>query len=165
MAKVGAKYKCPIIAMHNQADTVYGDKCDYAADLQIQGSMTGDMLAYFRRSESIALAAGCGRDQLIFDIGFGFGKNPQQNLAALAALPAFKILGRPLLLGSSRKSTLGLILDKPPTERLLGTVATNVAGVLSGAQIIRVHDVAELTEAIKVTDCIRQPEFVRQYQK
>jgi len=165
MAAVAAEYGCPVIAMHNQENTVYGDKLAYASNLQISGSMIGDMLAYFRRSEELALAAGCGREQLIWDIGFGFGKTPEQNMEALLRQAAFKVLGRPLLLGTSRKSTLGLILDKPPQERLMGTVATNVAGIMSGAQIIRVHDVEEVYEAAKIADCIHWPELVPEFIK
>jgi dihydropteroate synthase len=113
-----------------------------------------DQLDFFRRSIDIALAAGIGEADVVIDPGIGFGKTFAQNLATLARLDELAVLGRPILLGTSRKRMIGAILDLPPEERLFGTLATNVAGILAGAAIVRVHDVRPHVEAARVTDAI-----------
>jgi dihydropteroate synthase len=101
------------------------------------------------------MAAGVPRQNLIVDPGFGFGKTPEQNLAAMRELPALRRLGQPVLLGTSRKSTLGRVLGGVPTEeRLEGTLATTAIGIASGVDIVRVHDVRANVRAALVADAI-----------
>ena len=154
MAEIAAEYQAPVVAMHNQEDRGYGKAAKYPPELKIQGDMLGDMLAFFRKSLAIGQAAGMQENQFIFDIGFGFGKNHQQNLAALRALASLKVLGRPLFIGTSKKSTIGEVLQKEVTDRAWGTAATVAFGIQAGAQMVRVHDVKETVDVAKVTDAI-----------
>ncbi len=154
MAKIAAQYKTPVIAMHNQKDRIYGNKGGYAEDLGIRGDLLGDVLAFFRHSVELGLAAGMEENQFIFDIGFGFGKDQEQNLEVLQALSGFKVLGRPLFIGTSRKSTIGGVLQKDVDDRVWGTAATVAYGVFAGAQIVRVHDIAEMADVVRMSDAI-----------
>lgn len=142
IARIAAAHRAPVIVMHNR-DTV-----DPTLDV------VADMRAFFARSIEIALRAGIAEDDVVIDPGIGFGKTHEQNLAALARLDELADLGRPILLGTSRKSMIGRILDLPPAERLYGTLATNVVGVLKGAAILRVHDVRPHVEAARITDAV-----------
>ncbi len=142
IARVAAAHGAPVIVMHNR------ETADAAIDT------IADQLAFFRRSIDIALAAGVAEDDVAIDPGIGFGKTFEQNLETLARLAELSVLGRPILLGTSRKRMIGAILDLPTEERLFGTLATNVAGILAGAAIIRVHDVRPHVEAARVTDAI-----------
>lgn len=103
-----------------------------------------------------ALALGMHQSRLLIDPGFGFGKTLQQNLQLLNALPDFKAMGYPLLVGLSRKSMLGLILDKPVDERLFGSISAAVIAAMLGASIIRVHDVTETRDALAIVQALRQ---------
>lgn len=102
----------------------------------------------------IAVAAGIAEDQIIVDPGFGFGKLPQHNLEIMRRLREFRSLGRPVLIGPSRKATLGRILDKPPDQRQWGTAAMVAVAVVNGADVVRVHDVAEMAQVVKVTEAV-----------
>ena len=137
-AALAAEFGCPVIAMHNRAEI--------AADLDVPQ----ELARFFRRSQQIAEQAGMQAEQLIFDIGFGFGKEPGQNMQALAAAPALRILGRPLLVAASRKSTLGLLTGRPVQERQTATDATTAAAQLFGAALVRVHDVAATADVLAV---------------
>ncbi|MDD2568096.1 MAG: dihydropteroate synthase [Clostridia bacterium] len=141
MASLAAKYNAPVVAMHNQNGTEYANIIE-------------DMLEFFKNSLSIGLANGMTEEQFIFDIGFGFGKNAEQNLYVLRKLKEFWVLGRPLFVGTSRKSTIGKILNKEVDERIFGTAATVAIAVAGGADIVRVHDVAEMADVVKVSDSI-----------
>lgn len=99
--------------------------------------------------------AGIGRDRLVIDPGIGFGKRLEHNLALLADLPALAALGPPLLIGVSRKSMFGKLLNRDVDERLAGGVAVATAAALSGAQIIRTHDVAATSDAVKVAAALK----------
>ncbi len=113
------------------------------------------VIADLHRAIAVATAAGIPPRNILVDPGFGFGKMVSQNLEILRRLEELKILGKPILLGMSRKSTIGKVLgDVPPDERLFGTVATTVIGIMNGADIIRVHDVKENAQAAKMTDAI-----------
>ena len=138
MARLAAEKGCPVIVMHNRADV--SESLDVACELP----------RFFRRSRQIARAAGMQDEQLIFDIGFGFGKTPEQNMQALAQTAALRALGRPVLVAASRKSTLGLLTGKPVEQRLLATAATTAQAALSGAALVRVHDVAEAADVLAV---------------
>jgi dihydropteroate synthase len=107
-------------------------------------------------SEGLALGHQAGIRQLIVDPGIGFGKTLAHNLRLIAGLPLFGSLGYPLLVGPSRKSFIGSILDLPTEERLEGTLASVVAAVLRGANVVRVHDVKAVKRAVQVADAIRQ---------
>lgn len=127
--------------MHNRKEAVYQDFMqDVAADL----------------AESLHLAeqAGIAEECIILDPGIGFAKDYKQNLELLNSLEELKVFGRPLLLGCSRKSVIGLTLDLPVEERLEGTLATTVVGVMKGCSFIRVHDMKENVRAIRMTEAI-----------
>ena len=102
------------------------------------------------------VAAGIARERILIDPGIGFGKKPEHNLALLAHLPVFSRLKLPLLLGVSRKSLIGAILSRPVEHRLSGGVALATAAVLSGARIIRTHDVAETSDAVRMAQALLQ---------
>lgn len=142
MAKVVAKYNVPIIIMHNQ------DGTEYKKDI------IESIIDFLKTSINIALSAGIKAENIILDPGIGFGKTPEQNIHVLSRLDELNNLGYPLLLGTSRKSMIGKILDLPAKERVEGTIATSVMGIMDGIDILRVHDVKENLRAAKVTDAI-----------
>ncbi len=143
LARVAADFAAPVIVMHNR------DDIDPTLDI------VADQLAFFERSLEIAARAGLPETDVVLDPGIGFGKTHEQNLESLARLAELAVLGRPILLGTSRKSLIGRILDVPPAQRLSGTLATNVVGMMNGAAILRVHDVRPHVEAARVTDAVR----------
>lgn len=113
-----------------------------------------DVAADLARSVELALRAGIGRDRIILDPGVGFAKSYEQNLQVIHHLESLSALGYPLLLGTSRKSVVGLTLDLPVEERLEGTLVTTVMGVLKGCAFVRVHDVKENVRAIRMARAI-----------
>jgi dihydropteroate synthase len=114
-----------------------------------------DILGFLSRSIDIALAAGIERRRLSIDPGFGFGKTKAQNLELVRRLRELTVLGCPILLGVSRKSTFGAVTGKKvPAERMVASIAAGVLGVVNGAAILRVHDVAAHVEAVQVLDAI-----------
>jgi dihydropteroate synthase len=141
MMRVAAQRGVPIVLMHNRGEARYHN-------------LVPEVIADLQAALERALDAGVDWDRLIVDPGFGFGKTPDHNLALLANLGALRVLGRPLLLGTSRKSTLGKVLDLPPDQRVEATVATTVLGAAAGADIVRVHDVRENVRAARVADAI-----------
>ena len=142
MAHVAAKYDAPIIAMHNQIGT------EYTQDI------IASMILFFEKTLDIASKAGIKKEKIIFDPGIGFGKTAEQNIEVMRRLKELHVLECPLLLGTSRKSMIGHILDLPVNERLEGTLATSVIGIEAGVSILRVHDVRENLRAAKVADAI-----------
>jgi dihydropteroate synthase len=145
MAAVAAKYSAPVILMHNQKGTEYRD-------------LIGDMVEYFQQSIQLALGAGILVERVVVDPGVGFGKTLEQNLDAIRRLRELRCLGRPVLLGTSRKSLIGKTLDLPADQRVEGTAATVAVGIANGADIIRVHDVKEMVRVARMTDAIvRRP--------
>lgn len=143
MSRICASRKCGIVIMHMRGTprTMAG-KNRY-------GSLMGDLLSFFRESIHSALESGIDARQVIIDPGIGFAKDAGQNLEILKNLREFKTIGRPLLVGTSRKSFIGTIIDRPPGERLPGTIATCVMAAANGADILRVHDVTEVAQAVK----------------
>ncbi|MBA2315171.1 MAG: dihydropteroate synthase, partial [Chloroflexi bacterium] len=127
----------PIVLMHNREDARYGD-------------LIAEVVADLRRAVERAVAAGMARDAILVDPGFGFGKTAEHNLALLRDLAALAVLDRPILLGTSRKSTLGRVLDLPPDERVEATIATTALGVAAGVDMVRVHDVRANVRAARV---------------
>src|SRR5205823_631901 len=119
----------------------------------------GDVVAavrdYLRERAEVAQAAGIAAQDIILDPGFGFGKTPEQNLELIRSLAELKSLGCPLLIGPSRKSTIGKVLgDVSPSERLEGTAACVALSIANGASIVRVHDVREMSRVARMADAI-----------
>lgn len=142
MAGVIAKYNVPVVMMHNQNGTEYKD------------DIMKSIISFFEKSIEIAKTAGIKDENIILDPGIGFGKTPEQNMEVMNRLEELKELNYPILLGTSRKSMIGKILDLPPKERVEGTIATNIIGITKGIDIVRVHDIKENIRAIKVADAI-----------
>ena len=141
MANVAAKYNVPCILMHNRFPKAYENlKEDFINDLE--------------ESINIALEAGVKKENIILDPGIGFAKNLEENLIIMNNLKWIKDMGYPVLLATSRKSMIGLTLDLPVEERLEGTLATTVVGIMAGCEIIRVHDVLENKRVCVMTDTI-----------
>ncbi len=143
MAPLVAKRGVPVIVMHNR------DNAD--ATLDIIPEVTG----FFARSLEIAERAGIARDKIVLDPGIGFGKTPEQSIACLARLAEFKRFGLPLLVGASRKRFINRITPSQPDQRLGGSIASHLLGVASGAAIVRVHDVGETVQALRVAAAIK----------
>jgi dihydropteroate synthase len=116
--------------------------------------LLGEIAAFLAERIRVALAAGVRAERVIVDPGIGFGKTFEDNLELLSRPEAFLALGRPLLLGFSRKAFLGRILDRPPAERLEGTIAAAVLAVERGAHILRVHDVGPVARAVRTAEAI-----------
>lgn len=113
-----------------------------------------EVISSLKESINLALAAGVAEENIIIDPGIGFGKTPEQNLEIIRRLAELKPLGRPILLGTSRKSMIGLVLDLPLDERLFGTAATIAIGIANGADIVRVHDVEQMAQVCRMSDAI-----------
>jgi dihydropteroate synthase len=145
MAEVAAEAGVPVVAMHNSAGGKYGD-------------VIADIVAYLHHSLDVAERSGLGRDRVIVDPGFGFGKTPAQNHEVLRRLGELRVLGCPILVGTSRKSMIGAVLTgTTPAERLEGTAATVALAIAFGADIVRVHDVAAMSRVVRVADAIVRP--------
>lgn len=141
IAKVAAKYNVPCILMHNRESAEYED-------------LMRDVIFDLVDSVDIALNAGVNRENIILDPGIGFAKTLEENLSVMNNLEKIKGLGFPVLLGTSRKSMIGLTLDLPVSERVEGTIATTVLGITKGCEFIRVHDVKENKRACVMTDAM-----------
>ena len=141
ISKVAAKYNVPCCIMHNRENNNYND-------------IILDMINDLKESIEIAVSSGVSIDKLILDPGIGFAKNLEQNLEVMNRLSEFKIKDIPVLLGTSRKSMIGLTLDLPVEERLEGTLATTTFGIMKGIDFIRVHDVKENVRCAKMTDAM-----------
>ena len=141
MLRIAAERAVPIVLMHNRADARYRN-------------LMAEVVADLQRALDRALDAGVAWDRLILDPGFGFGKTPDHNLALLRDLGALRVLGRPVLLGTSRKSTLGKVLNLPPDQRLEATATTTALGIAAGVDIVRVHDVRENVRTARIADAI-----------
>ncbi len=151
MPEIVSRYKVPVVVMHIKGTP---------RDMQHNPSYTAlipEILDYFRECISIAAQAGIPEEMVILDPGIGFGKTFEHNLQIINRLSEFSILGKPLLVGPSRKAFIGKILDNAPaSERLEGTAAAVTASILNGAHIVRVHDVKEMARVAKVADAIKR---------
>jgi dihydropteroate synthase len=150
---VAAKFRTPLIVMHMRGTPRTMQKGPFAKDV------LKDVVRGLREAIVTARRAGVTKSQIILDPGIGFGKSFAQNYELLAKLPQLARLGYPLLVGTSRKGFLGATLARegkpaPLEERILGTAATVTASILSGAHIVRVHDVHEMVQVARVTDCL-----------
>jgi dihydropteroate synthase len=141
LARLAAARGLPAVVMHNQRGRQFHD-------------VIGDLLAGFRESLRIAREAGVPEERLIVDPGFGFGWDEKQNLEMLRRLAELRVLGRPVLIGTSRKSTIGKVLDLPVEERLEGTAATVAIAIANGADIVRVHDVQAMVRVARMADAV-----------
>ena len=141
MTRLAAERGVPIVLMHNRAHAEYRD-------------LIGEVVADLRAAVDRAVAFGLPAGSIIVDPGFGFGKTAAQNIELLAGLDRLVGLGRPILLGTSRKSTLGKVLDLPAGERLEATLATTALAVRSGVDIVRVHDVRANLRAARMADAV-----------
>jgi len=144
MAKVAAQLKCPLILMHRRKDANYKD-------------FWPELLSDLKLSLHLCLDAGIAPEQLWLDPGFGFGKTPQQNLMLVRNLEKITALGFPVMLGTSRKSTLGLVLnEKNPSSREEGNEVTATWGIAQGCHMIRAHDFSRLRKVIQMADALRR---------
>jgi dihydropteroate synthase len=141
MGNVAAKYDVPIILMHNRHN------CDY-------DQLIPDMIVDLMESVKLVKEAGVKDEKIILDPGVGFAKTMEDNLLVMRHLESFVQLGYPVLLGTSRKSFIGHVLDLPPIERLEGTGATICLGIEKGCDIIRIHDVLEMSRMAKMMDAM-----------
>lgn len=141
MAELIAAEGVPCVLMHNRSNTNYQD-------------FLKDVVTDLNETIHIAKKAGIGKEKIILDPGVGFGKTYEHNLQIIHHLEVLHSLGYPLLLGTSRKSVIGLTLDLPSSERVEGTIVTTVMGVLKGCAFVRVHDIKENVRTIKMTEAI-----------
>lgn len=141
VAELTAQYGAACCLMHNRHEAVYQDFLE-------------DMVQDMKECVSIAREAGVTEDKIILDPGVGFGKTYEMNLEAIHHVDVLHRLGFPILLGTSRKSVIGLTLDLPADQRVEGTLATTVIGVMKGCAFVRVHDVKENKRVIRMTEAI-----------
>jgi dihydropteroate synthase len=141
MARLAAERGVPLVVMHNRTEPRYDD---------LIPEVVADLRGALDRAARLGVPAG----NLIVDPGFGFGKTLEQNLTLVRELGALRELGRPILLGTSRKSSLGRVLDLPVEDRLEATLATTAIGIAAGADIVRVHDVRANVRAARISDAI-----------
>ena len=147
MAGVASEHGVPVILMANMRGYQ-------------RREIVSDVTRFLAGSIDMALAAGIAWEHIIIDPGIGFGTTPAENLTLLQRLGELRALGRPILLGTSRKSTIGMVLGGlPVTERLEGTAASVVLGIAQGADIVRVHDVYEMMRVVKMSDAIVRGTF------
>jgi len=143
LAELAARHRCGLVVMHNQ------DGTEYAGDLM------AEVKRFLRAAVEAALSAGMPRERILIDPGIGFGKTADQNWEVMRRLGELRELGQPVLIGTSRKSFIGKLLDLPVTDRVEGTAATVAAAILRGADVVRVHDVREMTRVARVADRMR----------
>jgi dihydropteroate synthase len=141
LARLAARRGVPILLMHNRREARYTD-------------VVAEVVQELTQATERAVAVGVPHENIIVDPGFGFGKTVEHNLAVLRHLGALKAIGRPILLGTSRKSTLGRVLDLPPLERVEATMATTALAVASGVDVVRVHDVRANVRTARMADAI-----------
>lgn len=147
LAQVAAETGVPIVLMSNQRDTPCYD-------------IMTEVISSLEKSINLAIKKGVAWQNIIIDPGIGFGKTLGQNLEIIRRLDELKVLGRPILLGTSRKSMMGLVLDLPADQRLEGTAATVSIGIAKGADMVRVHDVRQIVRVCRMSDAIirRRPD-------
>jgi dihydropteroate synthase len=157
MAPLVARLEVPVIVMHNRSrpqNAVQEERLGGRYVGVVYEDLIGDIIRELRESIEIARQAGVPETQIIVDPGIGFGKTVEQNLTLINRLSELRVLGRPILVGTSRKSVIGYVLDRPPDARVFGTAATVAIAIARGADIVRVHDVAEMVDVVRMTDAI-----------
>jgi dihydropteroate synthase len=143
LAHLAAANGCALVVMHNQDGTEY------------QTDLMQEIKRFLRDAVDNAMKAGVPRERVLIDPGIGFGKTAEQNWVVLQRLAELRELGQPILIGTSRKSFIGRLLDLPVNERIEGTAATVTAAVLRGADVVRVHDVREMSLVARAADRMR----------
>jgi dihydropteroate synthase len=143
LADLAARHGCGLVVMHNQEGTDYND------------DLMTEVKRFLRIAVDAAMAAGVRRERILIDPGIGFGKTADQNWEVMRRLGELRELGQPVLIGTSRKSFIGKLLDLPVTDREEGTAATVTAAILRGADVVRVHDVRDMTRVVRVADRMR----------
>ena len=141
MASVVAESGVHVVLMHNTDQPKYGD-------------VVSDVITDLKNTVDKAAALGVDPSKIIIDPGIGFAKDSLQNIEIIRRLDEFKKLGYPILVGTSRKSTIGKVLDLPVDQRLEGTAATVTLSIANGADVVRVHDVKEMSRVVTMTDAI-----------
>ncbi|MCY4367228.1 MAG: dihydropteroate synthase [Chloroflexi bacterium] len=141
LAEVAAEAGVPIVLMHNQEGRRYND-------------LVPDVICSLKASVQASIHAGVPAENIILDPGIGFGKTPDHNLEILGRLSEFKEMGFPLLVGTSRKSTIGFVLELPVDQRVEGTAATVALSIAGGADIVRVHEVKQMVRVCRMTDSV-----------
>ena len=141
IADVVAEAAVPVVLMHNQDHTRYDD-------------LVPEVIGSLGRMAHDAVEAGIALENIVLDPGMGFGKTAEQNLQILRRLAEFRMLGRPVMIGMSRKSTIGYVLDVPVDDRVEGTAATVALSIAGGADMVRVHDVKEMVRVARMSDAI-----------
>ncbi len=146
VGKVAAEYKVPVIVMHTR-----GKPKTMQRDIHYR-SLMSEIIRYLKEGVEIALASGVPSDQIVVDPGIGFGKTLENNLTIMNRLYELSVLGKPILLGASRKTFIGEILETDVDQRLEGTLATTAYGIIRGADIVRVHDVKENVRVVRMLE-------------
>jgi dihydropteroate synthase len=153
LAELAAERGVPLILMSNQRDKGGYDQIN-RSDTGYYKDVMAEVTSSLQKSLELALSLGVPWENTIIDPGIGFGKNLQQNLEVIRRLNELKQLGRPILLGTSRKAFIGRVLNLPAGERLEGTAATIAIGITKGADMVRVHDVEPMVRVCRITDVI-----------
>ena len=142
LLETAAEVGVPVVIMHNKTRAVY------------DGNAMDEVLRFLDEAAHRAVRAGIAPQHVILDPGIGFGKTPDHNIEVLRQLARLPALGFPTLVGTSRKSTIGKLTGKPPLRRVAGTTATTALAVAAGIDVVRVHDVEEAVDAVRVADAI-----------
>jgi len=148
MRKIVATYKAGAIIMHMKSNPLVMQENPHYK------SLIKEIIGYLSQSIKLACESGIEKEKLIIDPGIGFGKTTEHNLEILNRLEEFKILGVPIMIGTSRKSFIGNILGNKPEERIYGTLASVLAAILNGANIVRVHDCSQIRQSITIFEKI-----------
>ena len=141
LAELAAEWEVPIVLMSNQRDATHQD-------------ILPEVISSLRKSLALATERGVPWENIIVDPGVGFGKKLEENLEIVRRLDELRCLNRPILVGTSRKSMIGLVLDLPTDQRLEGSAATVAISIAKGADIVRVHDVAQMARVCQISDAI-----------
>ena len=153
LANLAAKKGVPIILMSNQRDRG-GFDTGTGRDTAYYNDVIDEVLSSLRRSVQTALEAGVSQENIIIDPGIGFGKTWQQDIEIVRRLKEMQVLGRPILIGPSRKSLIKMVLNLPANDRVEGTAAVVAVSIANGADIVRVHDVKQMVRVCRMTDAI-----------
>lgn len=150
MAKIIARYKAGVVIMHMKGNPATMQRNP------VYKSLIDEIIEYLGRAIERAVSAGINKEKIILDPGIGFGKTPEHNLEILKNLSELKVLGRPILVGPSRKSFIGKILHAGPGERIFGTISSCVLAARNGANMVRVHDVKAVKQALRILERINK---------
>ena len=153
LAALAAKKNAPIILMSNQRDRG-GYDVVMGRDTANYHDVMVEVIASLRKSVDVAQQAGVPKENIIIDPGIGFGKTWKQDIEIIRRLKELKVLGLPILMGTSRKSLIKMVLNLPANQRIEGTAATVAISIANGADIVRVHDVKQMARVCKMTDAI-----------